>query len=62
VSERGTESMGVGGGLHGLGCQGRGEGEGNSLGVFIAGCVWYRTVEFTVYENSDERISLNMES
>jgi hypothetical protein len=40
----------------GSGYQGCGEGEGNSLGVFIAGYIWFSMVEFTVYENSGERI------
>jgi hypothetical protein len=35
------------------------EGEGNSLEVFIDGCVWFSMVEFTVYENRGERISLD---
>jgi hypothetical protein len=45
----------------GSGCRGCGEGEGNSLGVFIVGCIWFSTIEFTVYENNGERISLNSE-
>jgi hypothetical protein len=51
----------VGGVCLGSECRGCGEGEGNSVGVFIAGCVWFNMVEFTVYENSGERISLNRE-
>jgi hypothetical protein len=56
VAERGTEWMRV---CLGSGCRGCGEGEGNSLGVFIVGCVWFSTIEFTVYENRGERISLD---
>jgi hypothetical protein len=26
------------------------------VGVFIAGCVWFSTVEFIIYENRGERI------
>jgi hypothetical protein len=40
----------------GLGYRGCEEGEDNSLGVFIAGCIWFSTLELTVYENSGERI------
>jgi hypothetical protein len=61
VAERGIEWMGV---CLSSGCWGCGEGEGNSLGVFIVGCVWFSTIEFTIYENSGERIvwlSLNGE-
>jgi hypothetical protein len=43
------------------GAQVVGEGEGNSLGVFIARCVWSSMVEFTVYDNGGERINLNRE-
>jgi hypothetical protein len=31
------------------------------VGVFIARCVWFSMVEFTVYENNGEIISLNRE-
>jgi hypothetical protein len=53
VAERGNW---VHGGCLGSGCWGCGEGEGNSLGIFIARCILFSTVEFTVYENSGERI------
>jgi hypothetical protein len=37
------------------------EGEGNSLEVFIDGCLWFSMVEFTIYENRVERKSLDRE-
>jgi hypothetical protein len=46
VAERGIEW--VGGGLPCLRVPRVWEGEGNSLGVFIDGCIWFSTIEFTV--------------